>query len=271
MKAILLSLLLFTLTLAAPAQPPILWFQTFGGSNYDYGKSVQQTGDGGYIIGGYTESYGAGSKDVYLVKTHAFGIEQWSQTYGGSSDDGGWSVQQTNDGGYVIAGETNSFGAGGSDVYLIKTDASGIEQWNQTYGGSDYEEGFSVQQTYDGGYIVTGYTLSYGVDYEDVYLVKTNASGIQQWNQTYGTTISDYGRNVQQTSDGGYIIAGWTLSYDSDVYLIKTSPSGNYQWSKTFGGEARRIGETVFSRLLTAGISLRGRPLPTALEKLTFA
>ena len=147
---------------SAAAQPDTLWTQTFGGSDYDYGYSVQQTSDGGYIIAGYTSSYGAGSADVYLIKTDAGGAQQWTQTFGGSSDDIGHSVRQTSDGGYIIAGVTSSYGAGGWDVYLIKTDALGDTLWTKTFGGSSWDEGYSVQQTSDGGYIIAGKTLSYG-------------------------------------------------------------------------------------------------------------
>ena len=223
------------------------WRNTFGGSDNDYGYSVQQTSDGGYIITGYTESYGAGLDDVYLIKTDATGVEQWSNTYGGSDDDHGYSVQQTSDGGYIITGYTESYGAGLDDVYLIKTDATGAEQWSNTYGSSGYEYGHSVQQTSDGGYIIAGYTTSYGAGYSDFYLIKTDAAGVEQWSNTYGGPELDKGQSVQQTSDGGYIIVGQTRSYcpASDVYLIKTDATGAEQWSKTYGGESWDRGFSV--------------------------
>jgi hypothetical protein len=236
-------------TTTAFAQPPdTLWTRTFGGSNTDEGRSIQQTTDGGYIIAGKTESYGAGNSDVYLIKTDASGNEQWSQTFGGSSNDNGRSVRQTDDDGYIIAGYTLNYGAGANDVWLIKTDASGNEQWSQTFGGSSGDFGQSVQQTSDGGYIIAGTTYSYGAGYKDVYLIKTDASGQEQWSQTFGGFANDMGRSVQQTIDGGYIIAGSTLSYGPgsyDVWLIKTDASGQEQWSQTFGGSSGDYGKSV--------------------------
>jgi len=137
----------------------------------------------------------------------------WWRTYGGTSGDGGYSVQQTSDGGYIIAGLTASFGAGGGDVYLIKTSASGDTLWTRTYGGTSYDYGNSVQQTSDGGYIITGTTASFGAGSEDVYLIKTNASGDTLWTRAHGGTSPDWGHSVRQTSDGGYIVAGTTASF----------------------------------------------------------
>ncbi len=222
------------------AQPPdTAWTQTFGGADWDVGYCVQQTTDGGYIITGFTDSYGAGLNDVYLIKTDSNGDTLWTQTFGGSGYDYGLSVQQTTpDNGYIIAGYTMSYGAGINDVYLIKTDSNGDTLWTKTFGGSDYDVGYCVQQTTDEGYIITGFTTSYGAGGRDVYLVKTDSNGDTLWTNTYGGADWDVGRCVQQTTDGGFIVAGSTMSYGAggyDIYLIKTDSSGDTLWTQAFG------------------------------------
>jgi hypothetical protein len=200
------------------------WNKTFGGSDYDEGYSVQQTSEGGYIIAGSTESYGAGFEDVWLIKTDSLGDETWNKTFGGSDIERGYSVQQSSDGGYIIAGSAGHYGAGSANVWLIKTDSSGDETWNKTFDDSHTERGYSVQQTSDGGYIMVGDTYPQGTGTDDVWLMKTDSSGDELWNKTFGGPNSDCGLSVQQTSDGGYVIAGITTSHDAhslDVWLIK--------------------------------------------------
>ncbi len=208
-----------------------LWGKTFGGSNNDYTYAIQQTSDGGYILTGYTKSYGAGGQDAWLIKTDSSGNKLWDRTFGGSFDEYASSVQQTSDGGYILAGYTSSYGVGGQDAWLIKTDSNGNKLWDRTFGGSDDEYASSVQQTSDGGYILAGYTSSYGVGGQDAWLIKTDSNGNKLWDRTFGGSDEDYASAVQQTSDGGYILAGATQNSDYmshwDAWLIKTDAEGN--------------------------------------------
>ena len=246
MKYLYTYFLLITTTIiiggkSFPQSPDTLWTRTFGGSNIDVGYSVQQTADSGYIITGYTRSYGTMSgRNVWLIKTDREGNELWNRTFGGNDDEEGYSVQQTNDGGYIIAGYTKSFGSGGTDVLLIKTDNSGNLIWMNTYGGSSDDEGYSVQQISDGNYIVGGATSSFGAGSRDVWLIKINQTGNVIWQKTLGGSSSDGARSVHQTSDGGYIMTGWTYSYGpgavGNVWLVKTDSLGNELWNNFFGG-----------------------------------
>lgn len=198
----------------------ITWSKTFVGT---VGNCVQQTTDRGYIITGNK------SGDVYLIKTDENGNEVWSKTFGGTAVEASYSVQQTTDGGYVIVGQTNSFGRGGfyDDVYLIKADADGGEVWFKTFLGNGVCDnvGFSVQQTTDGGYIISGLS---GCGW-DLYLIKTDKNGDEVWSKIYGGNIN-VGFSVQQTIDGGYVITGdYTVDSSQDMYLIKTDSIGNFE------------------------------------------
>ena len=285
------------------------WNRTYGGSSDDVGTYGQQTKDGGYIITGYTSSYGADAPfswlikvqhrgDLWLIKTDAEGQKEWDRTYGGLGKDLGFFVQQTKDEGYIIVGGKKSFWIIGSyDLWIIKTDAKGNVLWDRTFGGSGEDLGFSVQQTNDdgyiiagytsftngkkawiikidsqgnkqldmatgradseaasigltkdGGYIITGYTPSSGSGKEDVWLIKTNSKLHWDWLKTFGGPNRDLGLSVQETEDGGYIIAGLTESFGAgkgDVWLIKTDSKGDREWDRTFGGSNFDSGASV--------------------------
>ena len=217
-----------------------LWTRTFGDGS-DVANSVRQTTDGGYIVTGYT-----GYSDVYLIKTDSSGDTLWTRTIGGTDSDAGNSVRQTTDSGYIVTGSTSSYGAGSEDVYLIKTDSSGDTLWTKTFGGVENERGYSVQLTTDGGYIVTGSTSSYGAGESDVYLIKTDSSGDTLWTKTFGGASYDAGQSIWQTSDLGYIVAGYTnVAGEYAVYLIKTDSSGNTLWTKTVGGASYSMSYSV--------------------------
>ena len=190
----------------------ITFVKTIGGSSYDYGSSVQQTTDGGYIITGSTYDGGSNTGDIWLIKTDSNGDSLWTQTFGGLEHENSYSVQQTTDGGYIITGSTRSFGNGSNDY------------------------GYSVQQTTDGGYIIAGYTESFGNGHFDVWLIKTDSNGNEEWNQTFGGSGNDEGDFVIQTTDGGYCIVGGIsdVSNSYDVWLIKTDANGVNVWDRTY-------------------------------------
>jgi hypothetical protein len=227
------------------------------------GFSVQQTTDGGYILCGNMESSGDNNTDIWLIKTDAKGNRIWDKAFGGNKDDISNAVQQTTDGGYIVCGNTESYGAGNSDIWLIKTDADGNKLWDKTFGGEEYDEGRSVQETADGGYILCGITKPYGDrdEYSKLLsfsrLVKTDIEGNKIWEKTFGIKpeqlaiepeqFANYsapnGYMVQQTTDGGYIICGNILHifYVSDlrglsekILLLRTDTNGNKLWDKMF-------------------------------------
>ena len=200
------------------------WAEAFGGYNEDEARSVIQTSDGGYAIAGATESYGAGDFDFWFVKTDSYGSEEWNETFGGYDADGAYSLIQTLDGGYAIAGVTMSYGSGSSDFWLVKTDSYGCEEWNNTFGGYDEDWAYSLIQTSDGGYAIAGVTESYGTGSSDFWLVKTDSYGNEEWNKTFGGYDLDWAFSLIQTLDGGYVIAGETKSYGAgsgDAWLVK--------------------------------------------------
>jgi uncharacterized delta-60 repeat protein len=228
--------------------PNLQWTKTYGGAGDDEAESVQQTTDGGYIVAGYTDSFAAGWHDFWLVKTDDSGNQQWNKTYGGTDDDRAYSVQQTSDGGYIVAGVTDSFVTSRAHMWVVKTDGSGNQQWNRTSRGSYSDSARSVQQTSDGGYIIGGTTWSYGAASGDFWLVKTNSTGYPEWNKTFGGIDDEHLFSIKLTSDGGYIAAGYTQSFGSggyDFWLVKTNSTGNQQWNKTYGGSSDDVAYSV--------------------------
>jgi len=217
----------------------VIWSRTFGGAADDHAACVIQTLDGGFAVGGHTYSYGAGGGDYWLVKTDANGNMLWNHTYGGPYLDDLNYIVQTSDGGYALAGFSLSYGAGAQDIWLVKTDANGTMLWNHTYGGTADENCWGVEQTADGGYVLGGQSMSYTNGAKDMWMVKTNANGIAQWNRHFGGSSNDWCNSIHQTWDGGYILAGWTQSFGAgslDLYMVKTDVSGNALWTRTYGG-----------------------------------
>ena len=259
------------------------WNKTYGGTEDEAAYSLIATSDGGYAIAGTTKSFGAGNYDCWLIKTDAAGNVEWSQTYGGGADEAAYSLIATSDGGYALAGFTRSFGAGGMDGWLIKTDAAGNMEWNMTCGGAEDDVAYSLVNASDGGYALAGvfncsenwWITSY-IDFDwggDFWLVKTDAAGNMAWNMTYGGAGHDGAHSLVATSDGGYALAGvWNGTYDWEephagaFWLVKTDAAGNMEWNRTYidytqpFGEAHWGNEYAYSLVATSdgGYALAG-------------
>jgi hypothetical protein len=254
----------FSLIAAAQQQAPYLqWEKLYGGNNSDEASSVQQTTDGGYIVAGLTLSNDRdvsgnhGSYDAWIVKLKIDGNLQWQKSLGGSGGDNANSILQTTDGGYIIAGSTDSNDGdvsgnhGQTDAWIVKLSAAGNIQWQKTYGSSGNDAAYSIQLTTDGGYVFAGSSGANDGDVtgnhgnNDYWVVKTDAEGNIQWQKSYGGSNLDRANSIQQTADGGYVVAGSTASNDGDVtgfqgvfdyWIIKLNSNGRLQWQKSYGG-----------------------------------
>ena len=217
------------------------WNVTFGGDRYDVFFTVQETGDGGFIaVGGRDATSWDVGGDCWLVKTDKNGNMQWNKTFGGGKTDNGHGVLQTSDGGYIISAITESYGAGSADAWVIKTDADGNELWNKTYGGSSYDLAEkTIPQTPDDDFLIVGNTLSFGTDgSRDGWLIKIDANGNEKWNKTYGCKDSEHFWEVHITSDGNYVMIGYTensSTHRRDAWVVKTDSDGVLLWEKKYG------------------------------------
>ena len=207
------------------------WQKTFGGPGWEGAFSIEQTGEGEYAVAGFTDSFGTGNFDYWIVKLSSTGLIQWQNTYGGPGTDQAYSVHQTNEGGYIVSGRTNSFGAGSYDYWIIKLSSLGGVEWEKTYGGTGFDSLSYLEKTSNGGYIVSGLTYSFGVGVEDGWILKLNSAGAIEWERTYGGSGWEETNFIQETAGGGYVFAGYIYNSlgvgNSDFFILKVSSNGN--------------------------------------------
>ena len=233
------------------AQRPKKFFTKFGGSGIDIGYSAKETLDRQYIVAGSTSSYGAGNTDMYLVKVDSMGFPIWQKFFGGFGNDVGRSVIQLSDSGYVVAGFTNSFGAGGYDVYLVRTDKNGNLTWQKTFGGLDWDFAYDVVLAADGDIVVCGHTSSMGAGKKDGLLLKYDLSGTLVWQKTIGGVENEELRSVIKTNDNFLAAVGYTESngdINGDVYFYKFDLSGNTIFYNIFGGTGKDYASDVIQK-----------------------
>ncbi|WPO83397.1 hypothetical protein SD427_03385 [Chryseobacterium sp. JJR-5R] len=250
----------------------LIWQKTYGGTGDDTARSIIQTADGGYAVAGDSSSNNGnasgnhGSSDMWIIKISSSGALQWQRSLGGSNLDNAFSIVQSTDGGYAVAGRTESNDGnvsgyhGGVDLWVVKLSSTGTLQWQKTFGGTDGEVANSIITTADGGYTIAGYTRSNDGDasgnhgLNDFWIIKINSAGTLQWQRTYGGTNAEIANSLFATVDGGYALAGYTRSNNGDVsgnhgnidiWVIKISNTGVLQWQKTFGGIGNDQAESI--------------------------
>jgi len=247
---LLLSCSLITTASASENELVILHEHTFGGTEVEYNYALINASDGGYIMAGHTSSFGAGLADAWVVKVDQEGDHQWNQTFGGAEMDVVFAIIPTPDGGYALTGVTESFGFGAMDAWLIKINTTGQVQWNQTYGGVGNDYGGNLVLTSDGGYVICGYSETFGLGASDFYLIKTDSSGTMLWNKTYGGYDTERGSSLVLTADGGFLLVGLTETSSlnsQDIWIVKTDSAGNQLWNRTIGGVSEDIPQAVIS------------------------
>lgn len=208
----------------------VTWSKTFGGEQDDYLRSLIKTDDGGYLLFGETYSYGAGKADIWIIKLDLMGNQIWDKTFGGPDDDWINILIQSDDGGYVLAGKTYSYGAGGGDAWIIKLDSVGNKIWEQILGGSNNDSAYLLLQNDDGGYTVGGYTFSLNAGRADFWIIRLDPYGNELWEKPFGGSGEDTLRSLIQTDDGGYLLSGITYSYgagEGDFWILKLDEKGN--------------------------------------------
>ncbi len=242
------------------AQGNVLWQKSYGGSGNEGAHEIHQTADSGFIVAGYTYSFSAGESDTWVLKLDGAGEIVWQKAYGGSDDEDAFSIRQTADGGYIVAGSTGPLG-GVIDAWVLKLDDLGGIIWQKSFGGAGEELAFVVQQTTDGGYVVGAYAESFGAGMADFWVLKLDGDGKVVWQKTYGSALDDVIFSLQQTADGGYVLAGYTGLYR--YWVLKLDADGNVTWPKGYRWEVTgqyRLKEDEIRQTADGGYILVGNP-----------
>lgn len=245
-----------------------VWYRIYGGANSDMGYEIVPAHDGGYVMAGYTSSFGAGGNDVYLVKIDENGEQQWQHTFGGISSDYGYHLKRTNDNGYIIGGRTNSFGMGSYDMYAIKTNQYGLATlpgWALTYGTTGSDGAEWVEPLADGDYLIAGYSDN-GTPETKILLVRVDGSGAERWRKWFG--IGDYVKciGVLDLGDDGFFVAGESSTGDEDdLYLARLNTAGNVIWQKTIAIEGVQTATSIV-RTADGAVVLCGTTSPVGSD-----
>ena len=219
--------------------PEPLWVRNFGGTGDDAARDIAPVHDGGWIVTGFTTSYGNGGQDLYLIRLDADGDTLWTCAAGGSEDDVGRAVIETSDHGFIAVGYTYSFGAGNDDVYIVKVDSVGNILWSKTYGGYSADEAYDITAYGDSAFLIAGRTYSFGAGNFDVYLLAIDLNGDTFWTRTYGGDITDGAWRVVPLNGEKFVLVGYTFSYGAgnyDAFLIEIDSTGEPLWQATYGG-----------------------------------
>ena len=215
------------------------WAKVYEGDFQDKAFSILRTFEGGYAIAGYTMSYGDSSADAFIIRLSPKAIFEWARTYGGEGWDEARSLVQTSDGGYAVAGCTESYGSGLTDLLVFRLAPNSIPIWSKAFGGTSFECANSIVQTSDGGFAVVGKTPTFGAGNYDILVLKLSSDGSLEWARTFGGSLNDYATSIVQAPDGGYVVAGYTKNFGAgsyDAIILKLSSDGSLEWAKTFGG-----------------------------------
>ena len=238
---------IFVVLLSA-ASAQVTFERHYGGESAEWGFCVQQTADSGYIVAGWTLSFGAGFYDGWLVRTGARGETIWTRAHGGTTGDYFYGIENAAGGGFLAVGLTFSFGAGSGDAWLLGIGPDGDTLWTRTYGDASHDYVTSLHRTADGGYVIAGVTSSFGAGEYDGWLLKVNASGETLWTRTYGGSGTDRTYSVDVTADGGYILTGFcdlNGPLGGDLWLARTDSLGDTIWSKTLPAPGHDAGYCV--------------------------